>query len=390
MIAGTPVFRARMETARRTFLESLDTLRTKEQAPGRLGDVEQIAAAELAHHEHVIAFKESQRTQLVETFEDELSPLRDAVVTAFDRLDGLERRAADHAIRAAHRAADRARIVVLAVSASAFVGMLLMAFLQLREGRRDQELIDRWTDFLSMASHDFKSFLQTLTLRIDVTKRALKRQVADSENVLSGVAQMEKQVAGMEALITRVLDLTRLQLGALPFELSEVDLSAVISEVAARFEPQFETKGTELKLALEPAVVGVWDRLRLDQVVSNLVSNALKYGGGRPVEVTLRADVECAELRVTDLGPGIPVDEQKRIFQRYMRAKGEHGAGHGLGLWITQSIVEALGGRITLVSAPGSGSTFVVELPRRRPRRSERVAAGVLRRRNEVKELAKP
>jgi len=112
------------------------------------------------------------------------------------------------------------------------------------------------------------------------------------------------------------------------------------------------------------SVEGVWDRVRLEQVITNLIGNALKYGKGKPVELETARDGSSAILRVIDNGIGIEAEDQKKIFERFERARGtrEYG-GFGLGLWISRSIVEAMGGQISVQSTPRKGSTFTVTLP---------------------------
>jgi signal transduction histidine kinase len=137
----------------------------------------------------------------------------------------------------------------------------------------------------------------------------------------------------------------------------------VAREAIERFDPAHRI----CSLSAAKPIVGFWDRVRLDQVASNLIQNAIKYGEGKPVEVTVtEAEMGRASLCVTDHGQGIAPDAQSRIFERFQRAvpKPQHQEGLGLGLYIAQSIVTAHGGTIGLVSAVGAGSTFTVELPR--------------------------
>jgi signal transduction histidine kinase len=116
-------------------------------------------------------------------------------------------------------------------------------------------------------------------------------------------------------------------------------------------------------------VVGRWDRSRLEQVVANLLSNAFKYGSGKPVEIEIALEPERARLSVKDQGIGIPPERQGRIFERFERAvSARHYSGLGLGLYIVRRVLEALGGSIRVQSAPGVGSTFAVELPLCGPR----------------------
>jgi signal transduction histidine kinase len=110
--------------------------------------------------------------------------------------------------------------------------------------------------------------------------------------------------------------------------------------------------------------VGRWDRLRLERVLTNLLSNALKYGRGQPVEVRVRRVGELARLEVRDHGPGIPLEEQPYVFERFKRVSSAvEKAGFGLGLYIVRQLVEAHGGTTRVESVPGEGAAFIVELP---------------------------
>jgi signal transduction histidine kinase len=164
--------------------------------------------------------------------------------------------------------------------------------------------------------------------------------------------------------VATLLDLSRLGRDRLELELEDVDLAELVREVVGRFADEAAHAGCEVRLALEPAR-GSWDRFRLDQVVTNLVANALKYGAGRPVTIAVGAAGDRARLEVRDEGIGIAPEAQVRIFERYERAVSEKNyGGFGLGLWIVRRIVEALGGEVRVESAVGRGATFLVELPR--------------------------
>ena len=135
-------------------------------------------------------------------------------------------------------------------------------------------------------------------------------------------------------------------------------------EVASGFEAALAAAGCRLLLTLEEGVVGRWDRMRLAQVITNFISNALKYGPGAPIEVTAAARGDRAVLSVRDHGIGIAPKDQRRLFQRFARAVSpEHYSGLGLGLWIVRVLVEAMGGTVAVESQPGAGASFTAELP---------------------------
>jgi len=121
----------------------------------------------------------------------------------------------------------------------------------------------------------------------------------------------------------------------------------------------------------------MWDRSRVDQILTNLVTNAIKYGQGKPVDITIKGDETRAELRVVDHGIGVAPEQQERIFGKFERAASQRNyGGLGLGLWITRELVELMQGKVTVESTPGHGATFIVSLPRHEAERRERTAQG--------------
>jgi signal transduction histidine kinase len=137
-----------------------------------------------------------------------------------------------------------------------------------------------------------------------------------------------------------------------------------VREVLDRFDLEIHRLHVTVSMDAPEPVRGIWDAARVDRVVMNLISNALKYGAGRPIEVFVRAETSRAVVVVRDHGIGIPAEEQIKIFDPFARASARHHAGLGMGLWIAQQIVQASGGRIAVDSRPEEGSTFTVELPR--------------------------
>jgi signal transduction histidine kinase len=143
-----------------------------------------------------------------------------------------------------------------------------------------------------------------------------------------------------------------------------VDLVAVVSEVVDRFSETAARTGSRVDVHAGGPLVGRWDRSRLDQVVANLLGNALKFGEGRPIRIAVTRGDGRAELVVEDHGIGIPPERLPHIFERFERAvPSRHYGGFGLGLYIVRSLIEALGGTVRVDSTPGVGSRFTVVLP---------------------------
>jgi signal transduction histidine kinase len=215
-----------------------------------------------------------------------------------------------------------------------------------------------------------KTPLTPLHLKLTALSRELPRCCAGdarSQALQRNVEVAKRQVHKMSTLINALLDVSRLSRGKLKLEPADTDLGEVLEEVAAWFAPEAARAGSELRVDAPPKVHGWWDRLRLEQVVTNLVSNAIRYGAGRPIHAHVEVVGENARLVVRDEGIGIPPEALERIFGKFERAVSErHSGGLGLGLYITHSIVEAMGGVIQVESRPGQGSTFTVELPRSR------------------------
>jgi signal transduction histidine kinase len=175
---------------------------------------------------------------------------------------------------------------------------------------------------------------------------------------------IDRAAQRLEALVDRLVDESCLSVGKVTLELEEVDLRAVVVEAAARLAEEASTAGSSISIRPGLGVMGRWDRLRVDQAVTNLLTNAIKYGGRGVVEVEVGSEGDMATLSIRDYGMGIPVEAQARIFERFERAAPlRHFGGFGLGLWIVRLLVEAHGGRVHLWSRPGEGSVFSLELP---------------------------
>lgn len=230
--------------------------------------------------------------------------------------------------------------------------------------RESREALRHRDDFLSIASHELRTPMVTLKLYTDTLLAMLADATPqDLPRILGKVEAFKRDVVRVDGLIGRLLDMTRISNGRLDLEAEELDLGALAAEVAERFRDELSERSCLLELRVEE-VRGTWDRLRLEQVLTNLLTNAMKYGAGRPIDVEVRRDGARAVLTVRDRGIGIPEADQERIFERFERAvERRRYGGLGLGLWICRSAVEVHGGRIRVESRPGEGATFVVELP---------------------------
>jgi signal transduction histidine kinase len=227
-------------------------------------------------------------------------------------------------------------------------------------------------EFLAVAAHELRTPLTSMLLHIEAIERTLPAEAESAEAVQvppteqKRIAAVARQARRLSGLIDSMLDVSKLTGGHLSLELVEVNVTALVRDVAQRFTPDAAAAHCTLTLRLDQPALGVLDATRLDQIVTNLIANALKYGAGAPVEISVESDDQVIRLTVRDHGIGISPADQHRIFLRFERAADERQySGAGLGLWITSELVKALGGRITLHSVPGSGAAFTVVLPRR-------------------------
>ena len=224
--------------------------------------------------------------------------------------------------------------------------------------------------FLSIASHELKTPLTSLALQIASLGRQLslcggRLENLPLEKLQKRVTTMESQCDRLAALINELLDVSRIAQGRVELHLEPTGLLDLVEEVTARMADDADRSGNPISVRGDSTVSGHWDRNRLDQVVTNLIGNALKYAPGKPVDVLVEAREEEALLRVSDQGPGISQGDQQRIFEQFERAASPNLGGMGLGLWIVRKIVDAHGGRIEVQSRPGQGATFLVTLPMR-------------------------
>jgi PAS domain S-box-containing protein len=230
-----------------------------------------------------------------------------------------------------------------------------------------QQAVRLRDEFLSVASHELKTPLTSLSLRLQLLAREAQSQPASPfvARVGTQVEAGRKQVQRLADLVGDLLDVARISSGKMQLHWEPVDFAAVVREVVARMEPQATKAEAPLTVEVPEALEGTSDRMRLEQVAENLLTNAIKYGAGQPILVRMEATSERVTLTVRDRGIGIAPEHQARIFERFERAVSDRNyGGLGLGLYITRTLVQAMGGDIGVQSAPGQGATFTVNLPR--------------------------
>jgi signal transduction histidine kinase len=232
-----------------------------------------------------------------------------------------------------------------------------------------QEASSLRDEFLTVASHELRTPLTTLSFQADNLLHALKQagpNDSTAERCLPRAERLRAQATRLEQLIESMLDVFSLARSDVELSPEELDLSEVVRTVVDRLRNESNQAGTTITVHEERSV-GSWDRMRLEQILTHLVSNAIKFGAGQPVDVFLDGDEECARIAVQDRGIGVAFEQQERIFGRFVRlAPTTQYGGLGLGLWTARVLSQAMGGSVRVKSKPGEGATFIVELPRYR------------------------
>jgi len=232
-----------------------------------------------------------------------------------------------------------------------------------RVGRvRAEEALRLRDDFLALASHELKTPLTVMQMQLD----SLHQRLGNSDEKVSlKLFRAARSTERLARLVESLLDVSHLTTGKLSLVKEQVDLGAVVSRVLDDLEPAATRAGCELRITIDSGVVGSWDPLRLEQAVSHLLSNAIKYGAGKPIAITARLQGDEAVLEIRDHGPGIAEGDRGRLFRRFERAVSlRNYGGLGLGLFLVQEIVEAHGGTVLAENAEGGGERLQLRLPR--------------------------
>jgi PAS domain S-box-containing protein len=240
-------------------------------------------------------------------------------------------------------------------------------------------------EFLSIASHELRTPLSALQLQIEMLMHPPRRDpsaVQSPEDIKKKLDVAARQVDRLTRLISELLDVSRITAGRIQLEREAVDLASVARDVVERFASEATKARCTVTLYAPGPVKGTWDHMRMEQVVTNLLTNAFKFGAGKPIEIAVIEAADKARLTVTDHGVGIPPEDIDRIFRRFEQAATSQRTygGLGLGLYIVRGLVEAHGGHVRVDSTPGQGATFTVEVPREVPHRPTHPDSGDLQR----------
>lgn len=224
-----------------------------------------------------------------------------------------------------------------------------------------EEAIRLRDEFLSIASHELKTPLTALQLQLHtLSERMPEVDEATTRRLERAVRSGER----LGDLIETLFDVSRLSSGQLDLHRERVDLKAAVEDVVDSLLETAERDGSVISISAVPGLVGHWDRLRIQQVVTNILSNAIRYGAGTPIEITVRKEDGMAVCSIQDGGPGIPLEYKERVFERFERAFSMRNyGGMGLGLYVSRQIVEAHGGVIEADNAPGGGARVTFRLP---------------------------
>lgn len=240
----------------------------------------------------------------------------------------------------------------------------LLADERARRRELQEQLLAR-DEFLRLASHELKTPLTPLLLQLETLQRSLHRAGLLEARVGARIERAMRQTHRLSQLVESMLEVGRITSGRFTLAPEPADLAQLVHEVAGRYQGEARTAGSTLLVRAEPPLAGVWDRERVEQILSNLVSNAIKYGSAQPVEIDAGGDEETVRVSVTDHGLGIEPEALERLFARFERGvSSRHFGGLGLGLFLARHFAVAHGGTLVGESRPGQGSTFTLVLPR--------------------------
>jgi len=241
-----------------------------------------------------------------------------------------------------------------------------LATIEVEVGKMKEEIRMR-DEFLSIASHELKTPLTTMLLKIQMLLHNIRNVSLANfsvENLMNQLETAEDQTKRLSRMISDLLNVSLITTGKLNLELSKENITAIVEEVSNEFTEKMAKDGYEFQLIAPESIEMSVDKIRISQVLTNLISNSMRYGNGKPIEVTVKRKNNVAYIIVKDHGLGIEKEAQEKIFKLFERGNPKNGIkGLGVGLFICNQIVKAHGGTITVNSEVDNGSVFTVALP---------------------------
>jgi signal transduction histidine kinase len=232
-----------------------------------------------------------------------------------------------------------------------------------------QQAVAARDEFIATVAHELRNPVAPLVFHVRLAidrseQRALAGEALSADWVQAQLRRVEQRLHRLLETLDRLLDVSRLSTGRIDLQPEPVDLAAAVREVIGTCEAELAVARCTVTVSERHRATGSWDRVRLEQICRNLLSNAIRFGAGRPITVTVDADRDVATLEVRDEGVGIPPHLHTRIFERFERGMEQRSGGFGIGLWVVKNICLAMGGTISVQSTVGEGACFTVMLPR--------------------------
>ncbi len=219
--------------------------------------------------------------------------------------------------------------------------------------------------FIAIAAHELRNPMQPIIGHIELLLNGIRTGRCPPDQVERRLEHIQHAMCHYIKRAGILLDVSRITSGKLQLELETLDIMALLNNVATDAADAARSAGCPISVTGPDSLQVTWDRLAVEQIVDNLVTNAIKYGGSSPIALSAELRGENVHIQVRDHGGGIPADEQARVFERFERAvgRGERRSGFGVGLWLVRQLAEAMGGMVAVGDAPGGGALFIVNLP---------------------------
>jgi signal transduction histidine kinase len=236
-----------------------------------------------------------------------------------------------------------------------------------------QQAVTARDEFIATVAHELRNPVSPLMFQVRLAIEKSEQAATSSDLmpvawVQSQLRRIEQRLHRLLETLDRLLDVSRLSTGRIELQPEPVNLAVTVREVISTFEAELAVARCPIEFSERGDATGWWDRMRLEQICRNVLSNAIRFGAGRPVTVSVEADQDFATLEVRDHGVGIAPDLHTRIFERFERGVEQRSGGFGVGLWVVKNICAAMGGSIAVDSELGEGARFTVMLPRRNER----------------------